>query len=69
MITGTADSNHTEGTDGCLSVVFVVCCVDRGQGDELITHSGESYRVCVCGSVCPLGILTVRFFYRGHPVV
>ena len=59
MITGTADSNPTEGTDGCLFVVFVVCCVYRGQGDELITHSVESYRVCVC--VCVWVCLSSRY--------
>jgi len=29
-----------------------VCCVSSGLWDELITHSVESYRVCVCVCVC-----------------
>jgi hypothetical protein len=34
--------------------VFVVCCVGSGLCDELITKSEESYRVCVCVTVCDL---------------
>ena len=34
------------------SVGMVVCCVGSGLCDELITRSGESYRVCVCVCVC-----------------
>jgi hypothetical protein len=33
---------------GCSSFVFVVCFVGSGLCDELITHSEESYQVCVC---------------------
>jgi hypothetical protein len=33
---------------GCSSVVFAVCYVGCGLCDELITHSGWSYRECVC---------------------
>ena len=32
----------------CSSLVFVVCFVGSGLYDELITHSEESYRACVC---------------------
>jgi hypothetical protein len=37
--------------NGCSSLVLVVCCVGSNC-DELITHSEESYRVCVCVCVC-----------------
>lgn len=36
--------------------MFVVCCVGSCLCEELITHSGESNRVCVCD----LDISTVR---------
>ena len=34
------------------SLVFVLSCVDSGLCNELITCSGEFYRVCVCVCVC-----------------
>jgi len=34
--------------DGCLALVFVVCCVGRGLCDGLITRSEETCHVCVC---------------------
>jgi hypothetical protein len=37
---------------GCLSLVFIVCCIGSGHCDELITRSEESYRLWV--SVCDL---------------
>jgi hypothetical protein len=39
----------------CLSLVFVVCCEVSDLCDELITHSEESNRVCVC--VCDIETL------------
>jgi hypothetical protein len=55
---------------GCSSLVFVVCCVDSGLRDGLITRSEEPYqvfvrvRVCVCVchclSVCDLETSTMR---------
>ena len=48
-----AGSNPTEGMDGS-SLVFVARCVGSGVCDELITHSGESYSVCVC--VCVFAV-------------
>ena len=38
--------------DGCLALVFVVCCVGRGLCDGLITRSEETCHVCVCVSNC-----------------
>jgi hypothetical protein len=46
LVAGIAGSNPTEGMD-VPSLVFVVCCVDSGLCDELITRSEESYKVCV----------------------
>jgi hypothetical protein len=40
--------------------VFVLCCVVRGFCDGLITHSEESYRVCVY--VCLIGCVRVSNF-------
>ena len=37
--------------NGCSSLVLVVSCVGSSY-DELITHSEESYNVCVCVCVC-----------------
>ena len=62
-IAGNAGSNFTEG------MVFVpcVCCVGSGLCDEPITHSEESYPVCVCIIVCDLETSTMRRsrFYLG----
>jgi hypothetical protein len=46
-INGMAGSKSAEGKV-FLSLVFVVRCVGIGLCDELITHSEESYTVCVC---------------------
>ena len=48
---------------GCSSLVFVVCCVCSGLCDELITRSGESYRLClyVCLIVCDLETSKMRW--------
>ena len=35
-----------------MCLVFVVCCVCSSLFEELITHSEESYQVCVCVCVC-----------------
>jgi hypothetical protein len=43
----------------CLSHVFVVCCVSNGLWNELITHSEESYWLCVCLIVCDLETSTL----------
>jgi hypothetical protein len=43
---------ETRGGHGCLSRVFVVCCVGSGLCDELITRPEESYRMCVCVYLC-----------------
>ena len=45
---------------GCSSVESVLCRVGRGRCDELITHSEESCRVCVCLTVCDLETWTLR---------
>jgi len=48
--------------NGCLSLLFFVSCVGSGLCDELITHSEESYHVCVCVCliVCDLEKSTMR---------
>jgi hypothetical protein len=45
---------------GCSSLVLVACCVRSGLCDELITRSDESYRLCVCLTVCDLETSTIR---------
>jgi hypothetical protein len=45
---------------GCLSLVFVVCCVSSGLCDKLITCSEESYWVCVRLILCNLETSTVK---------
>ena len=40
--------------------MFVVCCVDSGLCDGLITRPEECYRVCVCVCVCVGVCLIVR---------
>jgi hypothetical protein len=50
--------SEVEGMD-VLSLVFVVCCVDGGLCDELITFSKESCWVCV--SVCNLETSTMKW--------
>ena len=59
-----AGSNPSEGKDvhlfnyTCMGMSYIkestscVCCVGSGHCDELITHSEESYRACVCGCGC-----------------
>jgi len=43
-----------------LSLVFVARCVGIGLCDELIIHSGESYRAHVCArAVCGLETLSL----------
>jgi len=37
--------------NGCSSIVLVVCCVGSSLCGELITHSGESYWVCLSNCV------------------
>ena len=37
---------------GCPCLLFVVSCSGSGLCDELITHSEESYRLCLCACVC-----------------
>jgi hypothetical protein len=44
-IAGIAGSKPTDG-------MMFVCCVGNGFCDGLITHSEESYQVCVCVCVC-----------------
>ena len=44
---------------GCSSFVPTVCCVDSGLCNGLITHSEDSYRVCVCLIVCYLESSTI----------
>jgi hypothetical protein len=39
---------------GYLSLVNVVCSVGSGFWDNVITHSEESYQVCVCLTACVL---------------
>jgi hypothetical protein len=46
LIFGIASLNPAEDTDVHL-LCFVVCCVGSILCDELITHSEESYRLCV----------------------
>jgi hypothetical protein len=48
------------GGHGCPPLVFVVCCVYSCLCNELITHSQESYQVCMCVCVCDMEILTMR---------
>jgi hypothetical protein len=43
---------------GCSSLVFVVCCEGSGLCDELLTHSEESYQMCLI--VCDLETSIVR---------
>ena len=47
---------------GCLSLVFLMCCVSSGLCNKLITCSEESYwvRVCVCLILCNLETSTVK---------
>jgi hypothetical protein len=47
------------GSNGCLSVVSVVCLSGRGLCDGLITRPEESYRLC-CVVVCDLEISRMR---------
>jgi hypothetical protein len=57
LITGIVDSNPTEGMDVHLCV-FVTCCICCGLCHVLITHSEESYCMCVC--VCVLNCVSSR---------
>jgi hypothetical protein len=50
LIAGIPGSNPSESMDVC--PLSLLCCVGSGLCDELITCSGESYRVCVCLIVC-----------------
>jgi len=50
-ITGIAVSNSAAGMDLRL-LCPCVSCVCSDLGDQKITLSGESYRVCVCVCVC-----------------
>jgi hypothetical protein len=45
---------------GFSSVLFVVFCVGSGLCDWLITRPEQSYRLCVCLTVCDLETSTVR---------
>jgi len=42
------------------SLAIVLCCVGSSLCDELITRSGESYRVCACLIVCNLETSTMK---------
>ena len=42
---------ETRWSHGCSSVGLVMCCVGSGLCTELITRSGESYRLCVSNCV------------------
>jgi hypothetical protein len=52
-----ARSNPADGW--CSSLVFG-CCVGSGLYHRLITHSEESYELCVCLSVCDTETSTMR---------
>ena len=51
---------------GCLSLVFVVCCVGSGLCDEVTTRTQKFYQVfvcmCVCVCVCVCARVRVRVF-------
>jgi len=38
----------------CASLVFVVCCISSGFYDVLVTRWEQSYRICLCLTVCAL---------------
>jgi hypothetical protein len=44
-----------------ISCVCCLCCVGSDLCDELITRPEESYRVCMCVSVCDIETSTIRW--------